>query len=211
MMKVSFKHRRQNNGFTLLEVVIVLAIVALLLSVIYSIAQGTLTFAPGITSQPANITVTADALDEAFERFAVNLTVPVNATVADAQGVVTIVNDDSLLPNISISNAPSILEANTPSTMTFTVSLGAVSTGTITVDYATAAATGTATSAAAFGSALTTLQAATTAWQERVFEPIKFDEPVQIVITVTAAATGVSGTPSAYAQATGVMVGITGG
>ncbi len=112
----------------------------------YTSRTATLTFAPGVTSQTANITVTADALDEAFERFAVNLTAPANATVADAQGVVTIVNDDSLLPNISISNAPSILEANTPSTMTFTVSLGAVSTGTITVDYATAAATGTATS-----------------------------------------------------------------
>ena len=91
---------------------------------------------------------------------------------------------------------------------------GDFDTGTtlqFSLGYRTKLPGGTATSAAAFGSALTTLQAATTAWQERVFEPIKFDEPVQIVITVTAAATGVSGTPSAHAQATGVMVGITGG
>lgn len=42
------QQRRQCGGFTLLEVVIVLAIVALLLSVIYSIAQGTLTLADDI-------------------------------------------------------------------------------------------------------------------------------------------------------------------
>lgn len=89
---------------------------------------------------------------------------------------------------------------------------GDFDTGTtlqFSLGYRTKLPGGTATSAAAFGSALTTLQAATTAWQERVFEPIKFDEPVQIVITVTAAATGVSGTPSVYAQATGAMVGLT--
>lgn len=90
---------------------------------------------------------------------------------------------------------------------------GDFDTGTtlqFSLGYRTKLPGGTATSATAFGSALTTLQAATTSWQERVFEPVKFDEPVQIVITVTAAATGVSGTPSVYAQATGVMVGITG-
>lgn len=48
MTKLSFQHRSQCGGFTLLEVVIVLAIVALLLSVIYSIAQGTLTLADDI-------------------------------------------------------------------------------------------------------------------------------------------------------------------
>jgi len=48
MMTASFQHRRQCRGFTLLEIVIVLALVALLLSVIYSIAQGTLTLADNI-------------------------------------------------------------------------------------------------------------------------------------------------------------------
>lgn len=47
-MRLSFQQHRQRCGFTLLEVVIVLAIVALLLSVIYSIAQGTLTLADNI-------------------------------------------------------------------------------------------------------------------------------------------------------------------
>ena len=48
MMTASFQHQRRPSAFTLLEVVIVLALVALLLSVIYSIAQGTLTLANDI-------------------------------------------------------------------------------------------------------------------------------------------------------------------
>ncbi len=47
-MKTSFRHSTRHSGFTLLEVIIVLAIVALLLSVIYSIAQGTLILADDI-------------------------------------------------------------------------------------------------------------------------------------------------------------------
>lgn len=61
----------------------------------------------------------------------------------------------------------------------------------------------------AFANDTTTLRAATTSWQELVFEPVKFDEPVEIVMRISAAATGVSGTPSVYAQGMGVMVGIT--
>lgn len=82
---------------------------------------------------------------------------------------------------------------------------------TLTTDigYRTKLPGGTATDTDYFANAATTLRAATTAWQELVFEPVKFDEPVQIVIVVDAAATGVSGTPSIYAQATGVFVGVT--
>lgn len=79
---------------------------------------------------------------------------------------------------------------------------------TTNIGYRTKLPGGTATNATAFASAATTLRAATTAWQELVFEPIKFDEPVEIIFTVAAAATGVSGTPSLYVQATGTVVGI---
>ena len=75
--------------------------------------------------------------------------------------------------------------------------------------YRTRLVGGTATNLTFFGAGLTTLQAATTAWQELVFDSIKFDEPVDIVLTVTASATGVAGTPSFYSQGMGVVVGIT--
>ena len=79
---------------------------------------------------------------------------------------------------------------------------------TASMGYRTKLPGGTATSATAFSTDATTLRAATTSWQELVFVPIKFDEPVQIIVTVTAAATGVSGTPSLYMQAMGVVEGI---
>ncbi len=80
---------------------------------------------------------------------------------------------------------------------------------TTNIGYRTKLPGGTATALTYFASAATTLRAATTAWQELVFEPIKFDEPVQIVFVVAAAATGVAGTPSVSVQATGVLEGIT--
>jgi hypothetical protein len=80
---------------------------------------------------------------------------------------------------------------------------------TASMGYRTKLPGGTATLATAFSTDATTLRAATTAWQELVFEPVKFNEPVQIIVTVSAAATGVSGTPSLYMQAGGVIEGIT--
>lgn len=74
--------------------------------------------------------------------------------------------------------------------------------------YRTRLVGGTATNLTFFGTGLTTLQAATAAWQELVFDSIKFDEPVDIVLTVTTGAAGVSGTPSLYAQGLGVVGGI---
>lgn len=77
------------------------------------------------------------------------------------------------------------------------------------IGYRTKLPGGTATSMEYFANDTTVLRAATTAWQELVFEPIKFDEPVEIVLRASAAATGVSGTPSISVQAAGVMVGVT--
>lgn len=79
---------------------------------------------------------------------------------------------------------------------------------TVNVGYRTQLPGGAATALTYFGSALTTLQAATTAWQELVFPSLKFEEPVEIVFIPAANATGVSGTPSLFVQATGQVVGI---
>lgn len=61
-----------------------------------------------------------------------------------------------------------------------------------------------------FGSALTTLQAAVlgSAPTRLAFAPIDFNEDVFITATVTAAATGVSGTPSITTIAQGIARGI---
>ncbi len=54
----------------------------------------TLTFAPGETSKTVTVVVNGDTLFEADETFFVNLTAALNATVADDQGLGTIINDD---------------------------------------------------------------------------------------------------------------------
>ena len=102
----------------------------------------TLTFAPGETTKPVTVTVNGDTLIENNETFNVNLSGVVNATLTNAQGVGTIVNDD--FPAISINDV-SLPEGNTgTSNATFTVSLSAAAPFAVTVQYATANGTATA-------------------------------------------------------------------
>ncbi len=109
----------------------------------YTGGSGTLTFAPGQTSQPINLSVTGDTLDEANETFTVNLSAPSNATILDGQGVVTILDDDPA-PTISITDV-TVPEGNSGSAnAVLTVSLSVASGQTVTVAYATANGTATA-------------------------------------------------------------------
>jgi glucose/arabinose dehydrogenase len=108
----------------------------------YVAAGGTLTFAPGQLSQAVSVTINGDTSLETDERFNVNLSSPVNATLGDNQGVGTIVNDDGQ-PAISINNV-SVVEGNSgTTTATFTVSLSNTSSQTVTVNYASAGNTAT--------------------------------------------------------------------
>ncbi len=61
----------------------------------------TLTFAPGETSKDVLVTVANDAVDEITETVLLNLTLPTNSTIADAQGVGTILDDDNVAPTIT--------------------------------------------------------------------------------------------------------------
>ncbi len=105
----------------------------------YQATSGTLTFAPGETSQAITVLVKGDRVGEANETFLVNLSGATNATIVDGQGVGTIVDDE---PRISISDV-SKKEGNSGMTsFVFTVSLSAAYDAPVTVDYATANGTG---------------------------------------------------------------------
>src|SRR5262249_45214439 len=69
----------------------------------YVSASGTVTFTPGQTTQPINVTINGDTTFEPNETFFVNLTSPANATISDSQGSGTINNDDAQ-PTISIND-----------------------------------------------------------------------------------------------------------
>jgi Calx-beta domain len=63
----------------------------------YVAQSGTLTFTAGQISKTIAVVVNGDTSVEPNETFTVNLTSPVGATLADAQGVGTIVNDDAVV------------------------------------------------------------------------------------------------------------------
>jgi hypothetical protein len=112
----------------------------------YTTASGVLTFAPGDITKTASVSVKGDTLSETNETFYVNLTSPVNATLAKAQGVGTILDDD-LLPVASITGPAPQNEGNfSNTTMTFTVTLSAISGQQVTVNYTTVDGTATANS-----------------------------------------------------------------
>jgi len=105
----------------------------------YAAANGTLSIPAGTTSKTVAVMVNGDTKVEGDENFYVNLTNAANATIADAQGVGTIKNDDTAtVPAISVADA-SIVEGNSGTTaLTFTVTLSAAATNTVNVNYATA-------------------------------------------------------------------------
>ena len=111
----------------------------------YTTTSGTATFAAGTTTTTITVPILGDITVEPTETVLVNLTAPVNATIADAQGVVTITNDDAAaLPAISIADR-AIAEGNAgTTTAVVTLALSAASASTVTVSYATAAGTATA-------------------------------------------------------------------
>ena len=109
----------------------------------YTFDNGTLTFAPTVTSMTVPITILSDAIDEENETFSLNLSSPTNAVLGTASGTVTISDDDSA-PTISISDNATSNEASGATPLT--VTLSAASERVITVNYTTA--NGTANSVA---------------------------------------------------------------
>ncbi len=86
----------------------------------YTPVEGRLTFTPGQTTRTITVQVNGDTTVEPDETFFVNLRSPTNATIADAQGMGTIVNDDQLVSlivqNTNDSGADSLRQviANAP-------------------------------------------------------------------------------------------------
>jgi hypothetical protein len=107
----------------------------------YLSASGTLTFAPGETTKTITVPVRGDRLAEPNENFFVNLSNPTSATIADGQGVGTILDDE---PRISIRDVTA-KEGNGKKTtlFTFTVTFSAAYDQPVTMSYRTADGTAT--------------------------------------------------------------------
>ena len=97
----------------------------------------TKTFLPGQTTKTVSVIVVGDKKFEPAENFFVNLSNPVNATIADGQGRATIQNDDSQ-PQITISDASKPEGNSGTSLFTLSLSLSNPSYQPVSVDFRTA-------------------------------------------------------------------------
>jgi len=99
--------------------------------------NGQLVFAPGETTKRITVTINGDTIDEGVaETFTMQLSAPVNAMLADGEGVGTIQDDDTA--RILVENAPQVLEGDSGTTTTlFDVNLSVPTSFTVTVEYTT--------------------------------------------------------------------------
>ncbi len=102
----------------------------------YQSTSGTLTFDPGQTSKQITVAVNGNTQNEADETFLVNLSSSANSTIARAQGVGTILNDDAALPVVQFSATNYNVQENCTTVMVTVNLIGAASAAT-TVDYFT--------------------------------------------------------------------------
>jgi len=174
----------------------------------YAAAGGTLSFAPGVTAQPATVNVDGDATDEPDETFLVNLANPANASIADAQGLGTIQNDDSTTPTFTVANVTQA-EGNAGTTLfTFTVTLAPAAAGPVSVQAATTDGTATAadgdyvpaSGTLAFGAGVTTQTFTVTVNGDGTFEP---DETFSVHLSANSAGTAIGGGGTASGTITG--------
>ena len=102
-----------------------------------ALADGTLTFAPGTTSQTLAVSIIGDETDEPHETVVITLSTPTNATftggVQTLNGAGTITDDDPALATLVLSSA-SILEAGGIATVTATLSNPENTAVTITIE-----------------------------------------------------------------------------
>jgi len=103
----------------------------------YLPASGQLTFQPGQTTRTIDVAVVGDVSSEDDEDYFVNLSGPVHATIADGQGLGSIIDEEGK-PSISISDVTVDEGDSGATTAVFTVDLSIAAGTTVTVDYATA-------------------------------------------------------------------------
>jgi VCBS repeat-containing protein len=101
-----------------------------------SVSLTPVTFGPGETSKSVSVGVAADTVPEANETFTLVLSSPTAATIADASGTATILNDDAAA-YLTVANI-SVTEGNSGTTpATFTITRSGNTTGSSTVKYKT--------------------------------------------------------------------------
>jgi len=106
----------------------------------YGGTAGTLFFSPGQTTKTITVNAFGDTFNEPDETFFVNLSNPTNATIADAQGQGTIINDDTPALRFSQATYPAGESAHF---VTVTVTRAGDASQAVGVSFATSDGTAT--------------------------------------------------------------------
>ncbi|MDZ4821102.1 MAG: Calx-beta domain-containing protein [Planctomycetota bacterium] len=172
----------------------------------YNAASGTLTFTAGQTSKTVTVAVRGDTVAESTETFRVLLSSATGATIATAQGTGTITdNDTAPLPTLSMIGNATITEGNSgTSNMTFTVTLSQASTGTVTVNYATA--NGTAIAGSDYNATSSTLTFTAGQTSKTIIVAVRGDTIVEGNETFRLLLSSASGATISTAQGTGTIL-----
>jgi len=170
----------------------------------YTVGSGTVSFPAGSTGpQTITVAVNGDTDIELDETFFVNLTSASNATIADSQGMGTILNDD--FPAVSIDDV-SVSEGDGGSVnAVFTVSLSAAGVQEVTVDYITAAGTAAAGSDYTAGSGTVSFPAGSTGSQT-ITVAVNGDTDIELDETFLVNLTGATNATLADAQGMGTIL-----
>jgi CSLREA domain-containing protein len=97
---------------------------------------GSVTFAPTETTKSINVAIIGDMAFEPNETFFVNLSAATNATISDAQGMGTILNDDAAGGSFAFSS-PTYTVTEIAGSILVIVKRNGDTTQAVTVDYAT--------------------------------------------------------------------------
>ncbi|KGE03120.1 retention module-containing protein [Pseudohaliea rubra] len=108
----------------------------------YNPATGTLTFAPGVTETTILVQTNNDELQEGTEFLNLTLADPVNAGIADGEGIVEIIDDFTPTPPTISIDEVTVQEG---AVAELTLTLSAAADTPVTVDFATADDTATVT------------------------------------------------------------------
>jgi hypothetical protein len=158
----------------------------------FSTRTGTLTFLPNSTTRTITVPVLGDVLDEIDEAFFVDLSAPVNTTIDDGRGAVTIIDNDAA-GAIRVIDTVAVEGNVGTSQAVFALSLTAISGREVTVSYATTAATAVegddfdpVVGVATFAAGATTTSVTVPIVADTVNEPL---ERFQLVLSNPAGAT----------------------
>ncbi len=174
----------------------------------YTAASGTLTFAPGTTSQVVNVTVNGETTTASDKTLSLLISNATNATIT-SNSITGIITYATGTPAIAASSPTTSVGTTGSGTLTFTVSLSAVSAEPVTVAYATA--DGTAVAGTDYTATTGTLTFPVGTTTLTVAVPITGESSTVTSKTLTLNLTGATNTSNATTSGTGTITYVVAG